>query len=469
MKTWKRPNVLLLYTDQQRIDTLSYCQDIAIQTPNLDALAAEGAYLENYFVNNPVCSPSRMSFLTGRYCSSLGVGTNGIAFPENAVPLNQLLKPYGYDTAQIGKLHFDPHAKRDHKDPTSTYGFDTFILSDEPGCYDDAYTKWVEMMAPGQVEKIRTSLPPAAYRYNKPEYSTVPRETHEPYIFEGDADYTHQSFVTSEIVQYIRTRDNNKPFFAIAGYYAPHPPINPLKEYVDKVDFSKIKPSVLGENEKFSNLLKDVTPEKWIETRAYYLALVAELDDLVGEVIKALKEKGLYDDTIIVFTSDHGEFLGDHGRIQKGMPGHDCITHVPFIIKYAKEIKPGTVIDSLTEAVDFVPTVLDFCGVQTPRYVQGKSMRKLLRGETQEHKQNVLTEFFDPYGFRQATIRTDRYKYYSNNRGEEILFDLEKDPNELTNCVSDESYRDVLSDLRHQMVIRLMDSAFPNLEQTAEY
>ena len=82
MKTWKRPNVLLLYTDQQRIDTLSYCQDIAIQTPNLDALAAEGAYLENYFVNNPVCSPSRMSFLTGRYCSSLGVGTNGIAFPE---------------------------------------------------------------------------------------------------------------------------------------------------------------------------------------------------------------------------------------------------------------------------------------------------------------------------------------------------------------------------------------------------
>ena len=94
MKLWKRPNVLLLYTDQQRFDTLSYTQDIAIDTPNLNALAADGAYLENYFVNNPVCSPSRMSFLTGRYCSSLGVGTNGIAFPEEAVPVNQLLSPY---------------------------------------------------------------------------------------------------------------------------------------------------------------------------------------------------------------------------------------------------------------------------------------------------------------------------------------------------------------------------------------
>lgn len=469
METFKRPNVLLLYTDQQRYDTLSYKQELAIKTPNLDALAADGAYLENYFVNNPVCSPSRMSFLTGRYCSSLGVGTNGIAFPEEAVPVNQLLSPYGYDTAQIGKLHFDPHAKRDHKDPTPTYGFDTFILSDEPGCYDDAYTKWVEMVAPEQVEKIRTSLPPAAYRYNKPEYSTVPRETHEPYIFEGDADYTHQAFVTSEIVQYIRTHDRNRPFFAIAGYYAPHPPINPLKQYVDKVDFSKITPPILGEDEAWSPLLKDVPAEKWIETKAYYLALVAELDDLVGEIVTELKEQDLYDDTVIVFTSDHGEFLGDHGRIQKGMPGHDCITHVPFLIKYAREIKPGTVIDTLTEGVDFVPTILDFCGVQIPRFVQGKSMRALLRGETTEHKDNVFTEFFDPYGLRQSTIRTKRYKYYCNNEGKEILFDLEKDPQELQNVVDCAAYAQVLSKLRRDMILRLQNAAYPNLEQTAEY
>ena len=201
----------------------------------------------------------------------------------------------------------------------------------------------------------------------------------------------------------------------------------------------------------------------------YYLALVAELDDLVGEIVTALKEKGLYDDTIIVFTSDHGEFLGDHGRIQKGMPGHDCITHVPFIIRYAKEIPEHTVVDQLTEGVDFVPTILDFCGVQIPRYVQGKSMRKLLRGETADHKENVFTEFFDPYGLRQSTIRTKTHKYYCNHRGEEILFDLEKDPNELENVVGRAEYAQVLSELRRAMIIRLQDSAYPNLEQSAEY
>jgi arylsulfatase A-like enzyme len=297
----------------------------------------------------------------------------------------------------------------------------------------------------------------------------VPRETHEPYIFEGDADYTHQAFVTSEIVQYIRTHDRNRPFFAIAGYYAPHPPINPLKQYVDKVDFSKITPPVLGEDEAWSPLLKDVPAEKWIETKAYYLALVAELDDLVGEVVSALKEQDLYDDTVIVFTSDHGEFLGDHGRIQKGMPGHDCITHVPFLIKYAREIKPGTVIDNLVEGVDFVPTILDFCGIQIPRFVQGKSLRPLLRGETTEHKDSVLVESFEPYGLRQTTLRTAKYKYYCSNAGDELFFDLEKDPGELENRVNDPAYKEAVSEMRYKLVIRLQNSAFRNMEMSAEY
>ena len=469
MKTWKRPNVLLLYTDQQRFDTISYRQELAIQTPNLDALAADGAYMEQHFVNNPVCSPSRMSMLTGRYCSSVGVGTNGIGLPRDMVPLNQLLKPYGYHTAQIGKLHFDPHAKRDHRDPTGDYGFDTFILSDEPGCYDDAYTKWVEMMDPEELPKIRTSLPPAAYRYNKPEYSSVPRETHEPYLFEGKREYTHQGFVASETINYIKSRDGRTPFFAIAGFYAPHPPINPCPESVEKVDFSKIAPPVLGEGESFTDRVKDVTPETWVKTRAYYLALVTELDDLVGEIVKTLKEQGLYDDTLIIFTSDHGEFLGDHGRIQKGMPGHDCVIHVPLIIKYSREIPKGRVVEALTEGVDLVPTILDFCGIQIPRYVQGKSMRPLLRGATDEHKDSILVEFFDPYGLRQTTIRTKTHKYYINNRGEEILYDLTDDPGEHINCVGEEKYRDVLSELRRQMIIRIQNAAYPNLEQSAEY
>ncbi len=188
MKSLNRPNVLLIYTDQQRWDSLRcYGNHVAI-TPNLDALAQEGALFQKFFVQNPVCTPSRFSMLTGRYCSSTGVGSNGHKFPSHLTPVNELLSPYGYHTAQIGKLHFDPHAKRNHKDPTSRYGFDTFILSDEPGCYDDAYTKWVESIDPGMVSGIRTSLPPAAEYFNKPVYSDTPRNTHEPYAFESGED-----------------------------------------------------------------------------------------------------------------------------------------------------------------------------------------------------------------------------------------------------------------------------------------
>ena len=469
MRTFKRPNVLLLYTDQQRFDTISYGRELAIDTPNLNALAADGAYFTNYFVNNPVCSPSRMSFLSGRHCSSVGVGWNGISLPEDVQPLNCLLKPYGYHSAQIGKLHFTPHAKRDHKDPTPTFGFDTFILSDEPGCYDDAYTKWLEMVAPDQVDKARTALPPAALRYNKPAYSTQPRATHQPYLFAGEEGCNHASFVASELIRYINSRDGNNPFFAIGGFYAPHPPINPLKKYVDMVDVSKLSPPKLGENEWFDKQVADVPEEKWLEIKAYYLAQVKEIDCLVGEIVQTLKDKGLYDDTIIVFTSDHGEYLGEHGKIGKGMPGYDCITHVPMIMKYTREIKPGTVIDNLVEGVDFVPTILDFCGIQVPQFVQGKSLRPLLRGETTEHKDSVLVESFEPYGLRQTTLRTAKYKYYCSNAGDELFFDLEKDPGELENRVNDPAYKEAVSEMRYKLVIRLQNSAFRNMEMSAEY
>ncbi|MBO4407371.1 MAG: sulfatase-like hydrolase/transferase, partial [Clostridia bacterium] len=238
---FNRPNILILYTDQQRADTLGCYGQQAIDTPNIDALAASGMRFDRFFVQNPVCAPSRASFLTGRYCSALHIGTNGIAFSKEEYPISRLLKPYGYETAQIGKLHFDPHARRDHRDPTDTYWFDTFILSDEPGCYDDAYTKWVEATCPEQLDKVRTMLPPAALLWGKKGYSEVPRNTHEPYVFEGDAGLTHTAFVTDQTCRFLRDRDPRKPFFAIAGYYAPHPPLNPPQEYLDRVDRTKLR------------------------------------------------------------------------------------------------------------------------------------------------------------------------------------------------------------------------------------
>ena len=151
MRFLHRPNVLIIYTDQQRWDTLGCCGQQAVPTPHLDALAGMGVRLDQCYVQNPVCAPSRASFLSGQYCSALRIGANGVQFPEDAVTLPGILRAYGYTTAQIGKLHFEPHARRDHRDPARCYGFDIMIQSDEPGCYDDAYTKWVERVAPEQL------------------------------------------------------------------------------------------------------------------------------------------------------------------------------------------------------------------------------------------------------------------------------------------------------------------------------
>ena len=140
----RRPNVLILYTDQQRWDTIGYGGDAHylgnphIHTPNLNRLAAEGVLFANAYCNNPVCMPSRQSMLSGRYPSTLGCTTNGIEMPEDVWTLPRILQSYGYQTANVGKLHFKNHANRDHREPHPRYGFDTLILSDEPGCYDDA-------------------------------------------------------------------------------------------------------------------------------------------------------------------------------------------------------------------------------------------------------------------------------------------------------------------------------------------
>ena len=156
----KRPNVVLLYTDQQRWDTLRCAGNPHIHTPNLDALAARGMLFENAFCNSPVCMPSRQSMLSGLYPSVTGTTCNGIEMPESIPCLHNILGAYGYHTAQIGKLHFKNHSNRDHREMHPSYGFDTMILSDEPGCYDDAYIKWVAEHDPSQVDACRCMTPP---------------------------------------------------------------------------------------------------------------------------------------------------------------------------------------------------------------------------------------------------------------------------------------------------------------------
>ena len=471
-RTLERPSVLLIYTDQQRLDSLGCYGSAHAKTPNLDRLACEGTRFSRYFVNNPVCMPSRMSLLSGRYCSSLGIGTNGIPFPEDAVTVQQILRPYGYRTAQIGKLHFQPHARRDHRDPHPDYGFETFVLSDEPGCYDDAYTRWVQCLAPDQVEKVRTALPPAALEYGRPVYSDVGRETHEPYAFAGDEDLTHSAFVAAETCRFLDTTRDGRPFFAIAGFYAPHTPVNPPQRFVDMYDPAQMPLPVKGADEPWTRDLANLSDAGWQRVVAHYLALVSHVDDCVGRILDSLEAAGWAQDTLVVFTSDHGEYLGDHGRIQKGMPGHDCIVNVPLILRHPGRVPSGQTCDALCEGVDIVPTMLDWCGVQIPSFLQGKSLAGLLKNPEGCHREDVLVEFFEPHGGHQTMLRTERYKYCLDAEGREMMYDMALDPKEISPIhpeTMNASMEPILSDMRRRMLIRTREAAYPSREKTAAY
>jgi arylsulfatase A-like enzyme len=444
----RRPNVLLLYTDQQRWDTIARAGYPHMHTPNLDGLAADGALLQNAFCNNPVCMPSRQSMLSGRYPSALGTTCNGIEMPPDVPHLATILKPYGYHAASIGKLHFKCHSNRDHREPHPSYGFDTLVLSDEPGCYEDAYVKWVKERDRSQLENCQVGTPPAWTG----EPIQKPREVVEPYAFEGPQDMTHTAFVAEETCAFIR-RHAGEPFFAVAGFYAPHTPLNPPQRFVDMYEPAQLPEPVMNEGEDRFGL----SPDEWRRVRAHYYALVSHVDDQVGRILAALDDAGLRDETIVIFTSDHGEHLGDHGLIQKGPPGYDSCAHVPLIVSWPGRIGGGAAPAELIEAVDLAPTVLDCCGVQAPPFFQGRSFRPLLEGGDYEERASVFIEHRIPFGRSWKTVRTQAHKYAACNNGRELLFDLEADPGELEDVAGRPEQAELLNAMRRELLRRWFD------------
>jgi arylsulfatase A-like enzyme len=438
-------------------------------TPHVDELAENGAIFENFFTQSPICTPSRVSLLTGKYCSGHGIGTNGPEVPEDTITIQKRLKPYGYRTANFGKLHFLPHSFRDHTDHHPDYGFDEWVISDEPGCYDDPYSQWVKSVAPNELEGTRTSLPPEAQRFGKPEFSQQPREPENPHVFGADEKYTHSSFVAELTIDFLERQQNTSdPFFCISGFYAPHTPINPPQRFLDWYKASDMSLPIKGDDEQLMDSLKGITNQEWREIRRYYMALVSHVDDCVGQIIDTLKSTEQYENTIIVFVSDHGEYLGDHGRVQKGMPGEDVITNVPFIIHYPKQLEAKRYMQ-LVESVDWIPTMLELAGIPAASDLQGKSLLPVFADDSLEHKSLIITEQFEPKGLRQVSVRDSRYRYYSNSEGDEILFDLLEDPHELTNVAKLESYASVLSEMRFKMLQKIQQIAYPNVEKVFEY
>ena len=463
-----RPNILLLYTDQQRWDALGVNGNDQIHTPNLDRLAAGGLNADHFFVQNPVCMPSRVSMLSGLYPATLGIARNGVPVPPGTVVLPHLLRNYGYHSANIGKLHFLPHANRDHRDPHPAYGFDHLEISDEPGCYADAYRAWVERRAPRELDAISLGLPPATEVWQRalgiddgiahPEERFPKR----PVPFQSRSDLTHSAFVAEQTMAYLE-RHRRGPFFCIAGFYSPHSPWVAPQEFIDLYDPGSLALPRFPEAIDAQRHDGYYSNDELRAARQGYYAMVSEVDHHVGHILDRLDALGLQENTIVIFTSDHGEWLGEHLRYGKGHPGHDCVSRVPFILRWPGGVaRPGRTSHALIEAVDLVPTLLECAAIPRPAHLQGRSLVPLLASQETASPGSALTE-----GQGWKSLRLHGLRYVLEADGREALYDLARDPGAYIDVSSEPAYHEPLVHARHALLTRLLARERPLPRQWA--
>jgi len=457
-----RPNILLLYTDQQRWDALRANGNSEIKTPNLDRLADESVNFNRYFVQAPVCMPSRVSFLTSRYCSTLGIETNGVPVSEDVVTLPHMLHNYGYRSGNIGKLHFLNHANRDHRLVHPSYGFDHLEISDEPGSYEDAYRAWVRRVAPDQIDNVSLGLPPATEVWQKTmgvDDGIVHPETRfskSATPFPGDSGVTHTAFVAEQTMAFME-QHRDAPFFCVGGFYSPHEPWVAPQEFLDLYDPDSLAlptfpPEIDAQrsDERFSDA-------ELRSARQGYYGMVSEVDHHVGRILDRLDVLGMRENTIVVFTSDHGEWLGEHLRYGKGYPGHDVVSRVPMMVRWPERFpQAGETVSAIVEAVDVVPTLLELAGIQVPYEVQGKSFAGLLEGRTESHRDSALVE-----GPGWKGLRIDGFRYVVEKDGKESLFDLNKPLGDYENVAGEDAYASVLGEVRVELLRRLIEIERP--------
>lgn len=458
------PNILWICSDQQRFDTIEGLNNPYIHTPNLRRLAEQSVTFTHAFVQNPVCSPSRASFLTGRYPRTTGLRALGqrIRATERTVP--RILADYGYGCALIGKLHLAPVlGGRAEPDERIDDGYDEFHWSHDP------WIKW-----PGRnqyhlwLDSLGIKLP---YGPSEPPVWPCPIEP----------QYTHTAWCANTAINYIRREARFRPWLVSVNMFQPHHPFWPTQEFFDQYDPEKLPspPYHEGELKTKSAYAQDdhvgnrnLSFPKYDDlmhrkiTAAYY-AMITEVDYHVGRILKALEETGQAENTVVIYQTDHGELLGDHGLYLKGPYFYEGAIRIPLLVRWPERYKAGLKCDALVEMVDVAPTLLEACGVPVPPSVQGRSLTKLLTGETTSHRDSVYCEYYDSQRLYDppplaTMVRTQTQKlivYHSLHSYE--LYDLEKDPGEVNNIWDDPRASEIREGIMKVMIDRMADTVDP--------
>ena len=469
--TESRPNILFIMTDQQRFDCVGANGNEVIQTPNLDRLAQMSANFSSCFVQAPVCTPSRQTFFTGRYPHSHRNRVNYTPMDPSETLMQSYLQDAGYATGVIGKLHYWPPTR----DFALSTGFDRGLVHDAGPVneYSD-YVSWLEETSSFTADNFRECAPPGPGR--NPFTSRIPDELHET-TWCGE-----QSRI---LLREMATGD--QPFFLFSSYWKPHAPFEvpePWASMYDDVDFDLPR---TRSPEHIESLplpvqrlaLRSDPPDHSIDDetlmwryRSYYAA-VSHLDREVGLTLDLLDELGLAQNTIVIFCSDHGDQLLEHGIHGKNAFYEGSI-HVPMMIRQPGVITPGTYTD-LIETTDLLPTLFDLAHLSTPVKAQGRSLAGLISAidSPYEPRQHVFCENIIPEVITNRTfdmdyapgrgvggirhpdakmVRTNRWKYsYYVGHGDE-LYDIIDDSGETRNLAADSDHQPIVRQLRDALL-----------------
>ncbi|MCC6858784.1 MAG: sulfatase-like hydrolase/transferase [Bryobacterales bacterium] len=462
----ERPNILLFCTDQQRFDTLGALGNPHIRTPNLDRLVSQGVAFTNAYCQTPICTPSRASLLTGCYPSTLHVTRNGNAFfPAHLAPrlISRILQGAGYDCGMVGKFHLSSSYQR--VEPRLDDGYRLFEWSHAPRqdwpVEEQGYMRWLRDQGVDFKQAYGARrLPGRPAEFNA-----------------GIAARHHEvTWCTGTAASWIRGR-LTAPWFITVNTYAPHPPFHPPPEFLEKMNPETMPLPLWGPDEPrnqahfskvdFQSRPRDPSTYPSRFMKAAYYAQVEFVDHCFGQVLDALDASGQRDNTLIVFTSDHGEAMGDHGLTHKGCRFYEGLSHVPLVLAWPARWKARRS-PALVELTDIVPTLLEAAGIPLPDHLQGMPLSALAAGAARDsaHRVFVRSEYHDALDLPDHThanmLRNERYKlvhYHGHPAGE--LYDLEKDPGELRNLWFDPAHAALQRDLTKQLFDAVMLASDP--------
>jgi arylsulfatase A-like enzyme len=478
----KKPNILWICTDQQRFDSLNCYGNSFVSTPNIDRLADRGVLFESAYCQNPICTPSRSSFLTGRYPRTTRCRQNGQSIPETEVLVTKLFSDAGYACGLSGKLHLSAAHPSVCKNTERRIddGYDMFHWSHDasPAWPTNEYFHWLnevdvpfEKKPHPESESIRIGMP---------------------------AEYHHTTWCVNKAINFIEScSSHDRPWLFSLNIFDPHSPFDPpesyLQKYVDRLDSLPLPNYVEGElehkpyfqevehreglNSKKAYKVAEMSEKDIKYVKAAYWAMIDLIDDQVGRLMEVLECKGLLDNTMVIFMSDHGELLGDHGMLYKGPFFYEPSVRVPLIVSWPSVIPPGRRSKALVELVDLAQTLLDAAGLPHHPGMQGRSLWKLLKDEADldHHREDVYCEYYNSLPWNKPAangtmVVTERYKlvvYHGIDEGE--LYDLETDPQETVNRWNDPAHMMIQMEMLKKLCDRMAWTVDPLPERTAPW